>query len=176
MPIPDYEYRILATVLNHGLSDEVDHVVIADTTTGDPTAVAKGAPDLAALAQTLEVPPAALADWKTRNARRVPLARSFPLKTPYTLLSAAQLATIFDGRNPAASWRKFRAAHPHSAGLVRVSRVGFDPQFADALVYVEFECGAACGSGRLVHMKHNASDQWDVVSGELLWIAGDRRR
>jgi hypothetical protein len=56
--------------------------------------------------------------------------------------------------------------------VVRLSRVAFDAQHLQALVYLEFQCGPECGSGRLVQIARDPSGRWQVQSGELIWIAG----
>ena len=172
--IPEEEYAVVAAVLEHGLSQQSATIVIADTTTGVPTAISRGSEDLGALALSLELPASAIADWMTKNERRFVLTKSLPTEKPYDLITSENLFMLFKDADPVINWEQFYQHHPKTPGLVRVSRVGFDPAHAHAVVYVEFECGAACGSGRLVHLSHDGSGRWQVLSGELLWVAADK--
>ena len=55
-------------------------------------------------------------------------------------------------------------------GLLRLSRAGFDHSLTHALVYVEFQCGVECGSGRLIHLVNQANGNWTVENAALVWL------
>jgi hypothetical protein len=171
--VPDDEYEVLAAMLEHGLDRQSEYVVIADTTTGDPAALSRGLEDAAALSESLDLPAPLIADWIAKNTRGFILNEPLPIGTPYRLATADELSTLFGDADPAVNWRRFHARYPKTPGLIRVSRVGFDPARAQAVVYVEFECGATCGSGRLVHLARGEAGRWRVLSGELLWVAAE---
>lgn len=172
--IPEIEYQLMATVLRHGLDPSFKQLVIADTTSGDPTHLVDDTTKLEEVAKKLESTPAALADWAQKNQARVPLGPVFELKVSYRLLSLAEHDRLFQAADPKEGWRRFFELFPQAPGLLRLSRVGIDPEQRAALIYVEFQCGAECGSGRLVSLVQAASGQWQVTGGELLWIAGPR--
>ena len=172
--IPENEYRVWAAVLEHGLNEEFENIVIANTTTGDPAAISRDSPNVEELAGALAIPPATLTDWIRKNQRRSVITRSLPIERAYSLITTEQLFLLFDDEDPVVNWQRFYENHSQTPGLIRVSRVGFDRGLTHAVVYIEFECGAECGSGRLVHLSRDEFGAWQVLSGELLWIAAEK--
>ena len=166
------EYELLSAVLNHGLDPDAKQIVIADTSIGDSSGVVTAKASLTMRAKELNVAPELLGDWRHVNQKSAPLAREFHLAKTYALLSEANRDLLFRGDNPRAGWDAFFARYPGSPGLLRVSRVAFDDHAQSALVYIEFQCGAECGSGRLVQATRDATHHWQPVSGELLWVLG----
>ncbi|MBI2802729.1 MAG: hypothetical protein HYX63_21030 [Gammaproteobacteria bacterium] len=166
------EYELLSAVLNHGLDPDAKQIVIADTTIGDSSGVVTAKTPLAVRAKELNVAPELLGEWRHVNQKSAQLAREFHVAKTYALMSEANRDLLFRGDNPRAGWDAFFARYPGSPGLLRVSRVAFDDRAQSALVYIEFQCGAECGSGRLVRATRDATNHWQPVSGELLWVLG----
>jgi hypothetical protein len=65
--------------------------------------------------------------------------------------SRERLAAIFDHSGD--GWVRFRAAYPDAAGLVRFSRVGFDPASSQALVMMSLASGMTRAAGFLFLME-----------------------
>ena len=55
-------------------------------------------------------------------------------------------------------------------GYVKVSRVGFNADKNEALVYTESYCGALCASGYLFLLRKRG-DQWEIVAQRNLWLS-----
>lgn len=172
-PLMPAEYGVLSAVLEHGLEPDTKSIAIAAQTTGDPAAVVPPGAKLDELATKLETTPALLATWSTLNRQVSVLEQKFTLSTSYELVDEALRAKIFADDDPAQGWARFHARFPNAPGLLRVSRVALDDTQQNALVYVEFACGPACGAGRLIRASKPA-DRWLVLSGELMWVAGER--
>ncbi len=169
--LPAAEYALYSALLNHGLDQAAQQAVIADLTTGDPVRIVTGGPPTAARAQELNTSLELLHEWWRLNQRTYPLAAKFRLRVPYVLFKEADRDLLFRGDEPVAGWKLFFARYAGSSGVVRLSRVAFDAAHLQALVYLEFQCGPECGSGRLVQIARDPSGQWQVQSGELMWIA-----
>jgi len=169
--LPQPEYAIFSALLRHGLDPAAKLAVIADTTTGDPARVVTGA-ITAERAKTLHTTVALLEEWARLNQRTFTLANDFDLPLPYTLMSEGDRDLLFRGDEPVAGWKLFFERYAGSGGLIRLSRAAFDTTGGQALVYLEFQCGPECGSGRLVQLSMTPGGAWQVDGGELIWITG----
>lgn len=166
------EYAVLSAVIAHGLPPDTKTIAVSARTTGTPETVVPPGADLQALATRLETTPALLYFWTTLNRQTATLDAKFTLKAKVELVDEALRAKLFAGDDPAASWERFRKRFPHAPGLLSVSRVAIDDARANALVYVEFACGPTCGTGRLIRLAR-VNTTWAVLSGELMWVAGE---
>lgn len=164
------EYQIIAAVLKHGLEPGQSHVVFAETTVPGPGRLVKNAEEVAKVAKQLEVPPELLDDWAVRNAKPARLKTGQGLGVAYELVGFEEQRRLFSSTDPAAGWAAFHQRFPQAPLLIRVSRAGFDAGLTHALVYVEFECGAECGSGRLVTLVRAPGGGYTVKDGALIWM------
>jgi hypothetical protein len=98
----------------------------------------------------------------------VRLDRSLRTDIDYELLSVDQMKAKFD--DPLNSWRRFRAQLPHSPGLLTLSRIGFDDDHSEALVYMTYACGNVCGEGLFVRLTRSEKG-WKVAGSARLWIS-----
>ena len=57
----------------------------------------------------------------------------------------------------------------HSAGMVYLSPIGFDPGKGKAVVLVRRYCGGDCGSGSIVALRRTESG-WQIVKSSTLWL------
>src|ERR1051325_5761005 len=88
-----------------------------------------------------------------------------------TIASDEQLAQIFrDKRPPEQNWKAFYRQYPDASGLIGVSRVGFNFDAAQAVVYIEIGCGGLCGNGYIAHLQRGMWG-WKVQKLEHLWIS-----
>jgi len=169
--LPGEEYVVFKALLDHGLGPEAQQVVVAESTTGDPAGILPTGQADDARAKDLGTSLELLRDWSLMNQRTVTLGEGFSTRVPHVLLTDTVRETLFRGDQPEQGWTQFFRRYPQSAGLVRLSRVGFNAARSEALVYLEFQCGAECGSGRLVQLARDPAGSWRIASGELLWIA-----
>lgn len=169
--LPATEYALYSALLNHGLDPASSLAVIADSTTGDPARIVTGGPT-EARAQELNTTLELLSEWWRLNHRSFALSREFKLRVPFVMFRETDRDLVFRGDEPTAGWKQFFARYAGSAGVVRLSRAALDRQDEHALVYLEFQCGPECGSGRLVHLARDVARDWQVEGGELIWMAG----
>jgi len=123
-----------------------------------------------ALAEGLGTTITALREWSRINKRRYALTDQLTTRGIHHLLSADERSEIFSDEDPAVNWQQFSTRFPDAAGIIRVSRPGLDDAAGSAILYLEFECGAQCGSGRLVNLVLTEGGQWQVTTGTLVWI------
>ena len=169
-PLADADYELMSAVLKHGLDQSAKQLVIADTTTA-PTLPKASAAVIEQRAADLGTTPELVRAWTELSAEHTALTRAFNLPVQYTLLTESARDLLFRGDNPLASWKLFYARFSGSPGLIRLSRPAYTPTRQDALMYVEFDCGEACGSGTLVKVARDASYLWQVTGGLVLWLA-----
>jgi len=77
----------------------------------------------------------------------------------YQAPSEHTLAAIVQTDSRVSGWDRFHNTFPHTVGLVRFSKVGFDYELGQALVYVRISCDAGCNSAYYVLM-HRGYDGW----------------
>ena len=163
------ELEVIAALINHGVASDTPIVIIADHTTGDPAAVVVDAETASAIVTQLDIPRAALDNWSLRNRLPRLIDQPLNLEVSYHLLSERSLSELFNNVEPEQGWRQFFKRYPGAPGILRLSRAGFDDSLSHALVYIEHQCGAECGAGRLVHLER-VDGAWRVQGGALVWM------
>jgi hypothetical protein len=166
----DIEYAIISAALNHGIGGDVQRIVIDGRTTGLVVNISPPDTTREELAKELGTTAYALEEWARVNRDRHTLQTGLATTTPYILLDPAQRDELFNDEDPRINWTRFGAAFPDANGIVRVSRPGIDDGAGVALLYLEFQCGYECGSGRLINLALDATESWQVTSGSLVWI------
>ena len=164
------ELGVWSSLINHGLEVDAKMVVLAEQTSGDPARIARDAAVVDTIVKQLEVPKSAFDDWLRRNARVDHIDTALTLKVSYQVLGANTRKSLFEGVEPAVGWENFFKRYPGAPGILRISHVGFDDTLSHALVYVEHECGAECGTGHLFHLRLRTGGGWDVKGGVTVWM------
>lgn len=163
------DHAVWSALINHGLDGDVPIIVIAADTTGDPVAIG-AAEDAPAVVMELGAPAETLDHWVVRNRRSRQINTTLDVAASYQLLSADTRAELFADVAPDVGWTAFFSRYPGAPGLLRLSLAGFDAALDDALVYVEYQCGPGCGSGRLIYLAKAAAGEWQVVNAALVWM------
>jgi hypothetical protein len=91
------------------------------------------------LAETIE-------DYKIKNKGPHKLSARFDTKARYALVDADEIDGFFRVKGPG-GWEDFYKKYPKSGGFVTFSRVGFNSDRTQALVYQSHSCGGLCGGG-----------------------------
>ena len=108
-------------------------------------------------------------DFFFKNASPYPLQYLFNLDLPVVLISAAEIATLFRG-DPSEGWRNFYTRYPHSQGIMELSRVGFNPDMNQAIVYEGNQEFSLSGSG-YVHYLVKVNGEWIIQDTISVWIS-----
>lgn len=164
------ELGVWSALINHGLDADAKMVVLAEETSGDPARIGRDEATIASIVKQLEVPQSAFDDWLRRNARIDHIDATLSLNVSYQVLDAKTRKQLFDGVLPGAGWENFFKRYAGAPGILRISHVGFDDTLGHALIYVEHECGAECGTGHLFHLALRTGGGWDVKGGVTVWM------
>ncbi|CAA9455713.1 MAG: hypothetical protein AVDCRST_MAG14-1583 [uncultured Rubrobacteraceae bacterium] len=83
-----------------------------------------------------------LADFLAKNRERHPIDPHLNPEGRMTCLSAEEFHSIFEDLD---GWKKFYLRFPEAYGIVEFSRVGFDRDMTQALVYASHQTGWLSG-------------------------------
>jgi hypothetical protein len=91
----------------------------------------------------------------------------------YSIEPSAGIEAVMDYTSTAAGgdeWSQFYAHYRYSAGLLRLSRVGFSSNGQQAMVVWNLDCGFLCAEGRVVILSKTESG-WRIVEEPLHMIS-----
>lgn len=115
-----------------------------------------------------------IAGYEAARKSEIELKRDLDIPLRYVLLGDTQLRKIFSSPNEyhrtAEQWQEFYEVFPDSAGFNSFSRVGFDKDRRNGLVYFVNWCGELCGTGTYVHVEKR-KDGWVVKEAAGMWIS-----
>jgi hypothetical protein len=98
---------------------------------------------------------------------------SLHLPSPCKLAPDCMLVNLADVAlevKDAKAWRKFMAKHANTPGIIIVSRVGFNRERDQGVVYSGMSCGLLCGQGEFTWLtRHNGV--WAVEASNVVWIS-----
>lgn len=120
------------------------------------------------LSQMSDVAEETVAGFRSRNDAAYPLRPDMDLGLPYVLLTRDQFNEIFDVNT--SGWDVFYTRYPNSPGLTSVSRVGFNADFTQALVYIGTQSHWLAGSGHYVLLE-KTDGKWQVEQQVMTWIS-----
>ena len=108
-----------------------------------------------------------LEDFLTKNEQEYPLGRSFKTNSIIIFISDEKIEEIFQGTF---YWLEFYIRYPLSQGIMGLSRVGFNSEMNQALVYMENASGSLSGEGLYILLvKENGV--WIIQDRRLVWIS-----
>jgi hypothetical protein len=107
-------------------------------------------------------------DYLAKNQAPSSITDRLTLPIAYVLVDDREIRSLF--AKGVGGWDDFNRKYPDSAGVIRLSRVGFNPNMDQALVYVTKSCGPLCGSGKYVFLVKD-SDGWKVKKEFLVWVS-----
>lgn len=105
--------------------------------------------------------------YSRRNREAHPLADAFGLPVPVKLISHEEIDEIFGSPE---GWDEFYRRYPGSQGEMTLSRVGFDVDRGQALLYLGNMEYWLAGSGWALLFERSGGD-WTVVGHAFLWIS-----
>ncbi|MGD2250698.1 MAG: hypothetical protein PVF58_20060 [Candidatus Methanofastidiosia archaeon] len=148
--LKEEEYAVYRALLNEGYHliedkysrDEIQMIVIIDHTYGcepyeDLSKVLEWVGQKMPLTEQ-----ETLDNFQLRNAESHPLGDYFNLSVEVVLVSIEEIREMFQKDN---GWEEFYATYPFSQGTMILSRVGFNTDMDQALLYVEFSTDYSIG-------------------------------
>lgn len=110
----------------------------------------------------LTIDQSAIEDYETKNSKKCLLRKeSFTLPVKHSLITDLDLKAIFHGNWGELEWINYYRRFPDSIGFVMVSRVGFNTDHTQALLYLGSRCGPFCGEIHFLLLQ-NANGTWTV--------------
>jgi hypothetical protein len=106
--------------------------------------------------------------FRKANAQQVFLHRSFHSSLDYDLVDESQLEPIF--KKGGGSWTAYYKQFPRAQGILTFSRVGFNSDGTQALLYYNNTCGGLCGAGEYVIMVKR-DGRWSIATEIEMWVS-----
>ncbi len=171
---PD-EYAVWSAVLAKKYADgSYLKLVIRDRTAYVPDPIARQW-------QNSEHDTEAFSDLKAKNKAQSVLENKFSVKLPCILMTGEAQSKLFystpsEPKDEAwvekvrSSWKQFYEEYPGAQGILTISRVGFNPDKNEAVVYIQNVASLIVASGKLFFLtKKNGS--WEVQTEKMIWFS-----
>ena len=153
-PVDQSEYDVFAIALRQLTSDKETTLVVIDDKTNwsdlrqtDSALLFK---ELRSLKQET------FQNFSIKNERKQKLTNQFKLKAKIKLIGEDEAALDTAQADP---WESFHKRHRTAGAIFTLSRVGFDKEKSQALVYVAYFCGGLCGKGPVL----SACKDWEFL-------------
>jgi len=144
------------------------YVIMADTATSS-TGVDNTAQTLDYVLQNMHgMASGTLASFRARNTSSQVLRPDMQLGGPFTLLSQNARSQIFSQNQ--SGWDIFYNRYPQAPGITTFSRVGFDANFDQALVYMGTQSNWLVGTGYYFLLK-KVYGTWSIDQQVMIWAS-----
>ena len=166
-PDPDIEeYAVYNDLLEAEFKgDGIDQVLIIDHTRVNSAKLIEQ--DLAAFQENTPLAPELIASFKERNQQPYPLKPDLDFGLEYHLLTQDEVDELYP-LDEASGWELLGEKYPNSYGFVYLSRVGFNADFSQSLVYMSsYHYDLPIKGGYYLMIKQDGS--WVVETG-YEWI------
>ncbi len=87
---------------------------------------------------------------------------------------APDSAALLTAQPDTAHWEAFKDRHGGAAGFLWFSPIGFDASRRSAIVYVDWQCGPACGHTVAVALRADTAGDWRI--NDMLLISSRARK
>jgi hypothetical protein len=136
LPDPDVEeYAVYNALLEAEFKgDNINQILIIDHTRVNKTELLEQ--DLAAFQENIALAPEMVASFKERNLHPHQLKPVLDFGMDYQLLAQEEVDELRP-LDEASGWKLLKEKYPDSYGFVYLSRVGFNADFSQALVYTD---------------------------------------
>jgi hypothetical protein len=162
------EYSVYAALLKEMfIRKETKQLVIKKLTTIDEfsTEAPKQTNGFSSLSQQ------AINDFKTKNKQAYELNDQFKLDVKINFIRSDELNKLFQTRNSQQDgWMIFNQQYPTAYAIITLSRVGFNKERNQALIFVAFGCGWLCGEGNYILLTKK-DGMWKIEAKSMTWIS-----
>jgi hypothetical protein len=117
-----------------------------------------------------ELDQSAVNDFAKRNNRGCSLRGSWLHLRRKCVIIPSQQEKEFFAKN-VRGWDYFYECYPNSQGILRLSRVGFNDRFDQAVVYLENMAWFLAGTGLYVFLTKKMDENWEIRKNDLAWIS-----
>jgi hypothetical protein len=163
------EEQAVYTALFEGVYGEPQMYVLMSETTTDISGVENTDSTLKhILSQMTGVDDGTVAGFRARNDAAYPVPADMDIGIPYVLLTREEMNQIFDINT--SGWDVFYTRYPNSPGITTISRIGFNADLTQALVYVGTQSHWLAGAGYYVLLVKKGST-WTIDQKIMTWIS-----
>ena len=161
--IPDEDYGIYSTLITQKyVKPDTKMLLIEDITFRYDFSEGNEKPWRDKPPKGITIDQSAAEDFEAKNRKHWVLAKSsFKLPVKFDLISDADLRSVFHGKLGDLEWTDFYRRYPASSGFIMLSRVGFNTEHTQALVYVGSRCGPDCGD-LFFSLMEKTGESWTV--------------
>jgi hypothetical protein len=163
------EYAVYSVLLNqvHATGD-TDQVIIREETSLDRLRDSIVKEDLTTLTEATdnEIAKDVSDNFQAANRRPRLLSNRFSLKVKCVILGREEMAAISDPRD---GWNWFYTNYPHQS-LITLSRIGFNREMDQAVVYTSQESGGKTGRGEFVFLIKERN-VWVIKQRMASWVS-----
>jgi len=165
------EYAVYSAALSDGryIDSSVKLVVIRDLTFRYPSSQ-QGESEMRHLSQRMPaLEEDTLKDYEAKKKDEERLSNLFNLKVQSELVSGGDIDGLL-AKNFLEGWQAIKNKYPDSNGIIALSKVGFNHQTTQALVYVAISCGPHCGEGNFILLS-KAKGIWSIQSKLMMNVS-----
>lgn len=172
-PPSSEEYSVYAALFRDKSADE-QHVqlVIADQTAIDHFFSQPASDDLGIQTLIKELPQLekeTAVDFLSKNRTSWTLKNEFKLNAEIILITTDERKNFFKGYIDD-GWKLFHTKYPRAGSIDTLSRVGFNQEKTQALIYYGYTCGGLCGQGQYIQFTRK-EDRWTIQKEWMTWIS-----
>lgn len=164
---PDIEeYAVYAAFLNDRFANQnTKQVLIMDhTRVNQPKLLQQ---DLSNFQEYTPIAPELVSSFLERNQQSYPLKPALELRLEYQLMSQDEVDEL-QPLDEASDWKLFYQKYPYTVGFLYLSRVGFNQDFSQALVYFDqYHYDQPIIGG--YYLLNRVDGRWEVGEG-MEWI------
>jgi hypothetical protein len=144
-PVSDEEYEIYSAVITQKyVQANTKLLMIEDRTFRYDFAIENDEP-WRDKPKGLTIDRSAAEDYEAKNSRHWLLNKaSFKLPVKFNLITDLDLKAMFHGNWGELEWIAYYRRYPDSSGFVMLSRIGFNTEHTQALLYLGSRCGPGC--------------------------------
>ena len=163
------EYAVYATVINELYVAEQTKLVIIKDRTGLSHSISKDLNRELELAQRDMTATSndTIKDFQEKNQQSYPLDDSIRTKTKCLLIGEKEVEEIYQDVD---GWSNFYKKYPDSQGIMTLSRVGFNKDLNQALVYVGNRKGGLSGMGLFILLS-KGNGNWIIQDKYSAWVS-----
>lgn len=164
---PRPEYAVYAALLKEiAIDKETTQIVIEENTEIKDL---MGIDTKALLKELSPLRQEAISDFESKNKQPCRLTNEFNLKVKVILISKREIEEISENRIRD-GWEVFHQKYPTAGAILTLSRVGFNEDGTQALIYVAYACGGLCGQGQYILLTKREAG-WKVEKRLGTWIS-----
>ncbi|MEK6322531.1 MAG: hypothetical protein AABN33_12715 [Acidobacteriota bacterium] len=160
--VSDEEYEIYSTVIKQKYVQPNTKLLIVEERTFRYDFAIENDEPWREKRKGVTIDQSAAEDYEAKNSRQWLLTKaSFKLPVKLNLITDLDLKAIFHGIWGDLEWTNYYRRYPESSGFVMLSRIGFNTERTQGLLYIGSRCGPGCGDINFLLLE-KANGTWTI--------------